>query len=310
MHEPVRKPLPAEAAEPIAIPCEDGVNLGAHLWKAIVAARTGTVIVNAATGVAARYYHYYAHFLREQGFDVLTYDYRGIGSSRPVDLRRCSYRWFEWGERDFEAVLRFARARDPQGFLGVVGHSIGGFLPGFASSAPGIDRMLTMGAQYAYWPDYAPRQRLGLLLKWHLAMPLLTAVSGYFPGQRLGWLEDLPAGVANEWSFRRARMEQSYPAARRAEILARFAAVRAPILAVSMSDDMFGTPRAVKRALAYYTGSASSVAELSPQNFGFDEIGHFSLFHSRHADGFWRDTVEWLRHGRDPWSGRMPSARG
>ncbi|WP_413991483.1 serine aminopeptidase domain-containing protein [Labrys okinawensis] len=303
MQEPARKAAPAEAAEPIAITCDDGVVLGAHLWKAAAGTRTGTVIVNPATGVLAPYYHYYAYFLWEHGFDVLTYDYRGIGLSRPADLRRCGYRWFQWGELDFQAVLRFARARDPHGFLGVVGHSIGGFMPGFALSAPAIDRMLTMGAQYAYWPDYAPRQRAGLVLKWHVAMPLLTTFYGYFPGRRLGWLEDLPAGVAHEWSFRRARMELSYPAGRRAEILARFAAVKAPILAISMSDDMFGTPRAVRRALAYYKGSQSSVAELSPQTFGFDEIGHFSLFHSRHAAGFWQDTLEWLRHGRNPWEG-------
>ncbi|GLS23100.1 alpha/beta hydrolase [Labrys miyagiensis] len=304
MHEPAPKAAPAEAAEPIAVTCQDGVVLGAHLWRAGAATRAGTVIVNPATGVVARYYHYYARFLCEQGFDVLTYDYRGIGRSRPADLKGCGYRWFEWGELDIEAVLRFARARDPNGFLGVVGHSIGGFLPGFAPSAPAIDRMLTMGAQYAYWPDYAPRQRAGLVLKWHVAMPLLTALCGYFPGRRLGWLEDLPAGVANEWSFRRVRMELSYPVARRAEILVRFAAVKAPILAISMSDDMFGTPRAVRRALAYYTGSPSSVAELSPQTFGLDEIGHFNLFHSRHTAGFWQDTLEWLRYGRNPWQGR------
>jgi predicted alpha/beta hydrolase len=303
MPESMRKTELAEAAEPITLRCDDGVVLGGHFWTSRRSER-GTVIVNPATGVLARYYHYYARFLGEQGFDVITYDYRGIGLSRPADLRHCRYRWLEWGERDFEAVLRHARRRDPSGFLGVVGHSIGGFLPGFAPSAPTIDRMLTMGAQYGYWPDYSLRQRAGLVLKWHLAMPLLTVLNGYFPGRRLGWLEDLPAGVAHEWSFRRGRMELSYPAARRGDILARFAAVKAPILAVSMSDDPFGTPRAVKRALAYYTGSDTHVAELSPGTFGFDEIGHFSLFHNRHAGGFWEDTVGWLRDGRDPWCDR------
>jgi hypothetical protein len=31
-------------------------------------------------------------------------------------------------------------------------------------------------------------------------MPLLTRVFGYFPGKRLGWLEDTPAGVVHDWS--------------------------------------------------------------------------------------------------------------
>ncbi len=31
-----------------------------------------------------------------------------------------------------------------------------------------------------------------MLVKWHLAMPLLTMAFGYFPGKKLGWLEDTP----------------------------------------------------------------------------------------------------------------------
>jgi hypothetical protein len=53
--------------------------------------------------------------------------------------------------------------------------------------------MLTVGAQYAYWRDYAVRRRAQLLLKWHVIMPALTTLCGYFPGRRLGWLEDRPA---------------------------------------------------------------------------------------------------------------------
>ena len=48
-------------------------------------------------------------FSPEHGFDVLTYDYRGIGLSRPVSLRGCGYRWSDWGEQDFDAVLAIRR---------------------------------------------------------------------------------------------------------------------------------------------------------------------------------------------------------
>jgi predicted alpha/beta hydrolase len=286
---------------PVAIPCSDGVMLGGHFWKATGGECGGTVIVNPATGVLARYYGRYAAFLAAHGFDVWTYDYRGIGESRPADLRRCGYRWRDWGEKDFEAVLRLAGARAGEAPLLVVGHSIGGFLPGLAESAPAIDRMLTVGAQYAYWPDYAPRHRTRLFLKWHVAMPLITAACGYFPGKRLGWLEDLPAGVADEWSFRGARMERSHPRAERRKILRRFAAVTAPILAVTVSDDDFATPRAVRRALDYYRNAAKCEALLTPADLGMDAVGHFGLFHDRHASGFWLDTLMWLRDGTNPW---------
>jgi predicted alpha/beta hydrolase len=289
---------------PIEVVCRDGVVLHGHFWPHTSGASAGTVIVNPATGVLARYYHRYAAFLAGHGFNVVTYDYRGIGASRPGALRGCGYRWRDWGEKDFDAVLRFTIARDLHAPLLVVGHSIGGFLPGLSETAPAIHRMLTVGAQYAYWRDYAPRRRAPLFIKWHLVMPALTALFGYFPGRQLGWLEDLPAGVANEWSFRGARMEQSHPRRERQDVLRRFAAVTAPTLAIAISDDELGTRQAIRRAFDYYRRSIATQVTLTPEDFGMDEIGHFGLFHSRHAAGFWLDTLLWLRDGVNPWPGK------
>lgn len=288
--------------ERIQVVCADGYELGAQIWAGAGGAPLGVVIINPATGVLARYYHYYARFLAAQGFTVLTYDYRGIGQSRPARLRGSGIVWRDWGALDFDAMLGAAKALDPNRPLTVVGHSIGGFLPGYAARAPMIDRMLTVGAQYAYWPDYARDARARLFVKWHMVMPLITAVAGYFPGKILGWLEDLPAGVAHEWSFRRAAMERSYAKALRPGILAGFAAIRAPILALSLTDDMFATPAAVRRGLGYYTGSERAFVHLPPARFGQAAIGHFGLFHARHEAGFWQDTLAWLRDGVNPWA--------
>lgn len=261
----------------------------------------GTVIINPATGVLARYYHRYARFLAEHGFDVLTYDYRGIGASRPASLRGCGYRWRDWGELDFEAAIRFVQQQGRRRRLFVVGHSIGGFLPGLAPSAHRIERMLTVGAQYAWWGDYASHRRFRLFLKWHVAMPVLTFACGYFPGRRLGWLEDLPTGVAFEWSFRRSRFERSHPPAQRQGALDRMAAVTAPILAVAISDDELGTPAAIHRTLGYYTSAERIAVRIRPSDYGRSAIGHFGLFHDSHTAGFWLDTLLWLRDGRNPW---------
>lgn len=274
----------------VAIICGDGVRLGGHWWPGSEGAGAGTIIVNPATGVLARYYHRYARFLAGQGFDVLTYDYRGIGASRPERLRGCGYRWRDWGERDFGAALRLAHERRPDGPLLVVGHSVGGFLPGLAENAGLIDRMLTVGAQHAWWPDYARNKRLSLFLKWHVAMPALTALHGYFPGRRLGWLEDLPAGVAHEWSFGGPRFSGM-----------RGESVTAPILAVSASDDEFGTPAATRRTLGYYPNAPRQAAVIRPADYGRESIGHFALFHDSHEAGFWTDTLVWLTEGRNPW---------
>ena len=292
---------PAVPGEPVSITCDDGVGLGGHLWTAKGDARVGSVIVNGATGVRARYYHRYARFLAGHGYDVLTYDYRGIGDSRPAALRGCGYRWREWGTCDFEAALRFMHARHPGGTIAVVGHSIGGFLPGLAPSALLISRMLTVGAQYAWWGDYAAAARARLFAKWHVAMPALTALLGYFPGRKLGWLEDLPAGVANEWSFRRRRFENSFPPADRQIARERMSAVTAPILAVSLADDEIGTLAAVRRTLAYYGGAERTLVHPAPSDFAREAVGHFALFHDSYAETFWAGTLIWLNDGRNPW---------
>ncbi|MGI6855080.1 alpha/beta hydrolase family protein [Mesorhizobium sp. 1B3] len=288
----------------VELSCADGVRLGGYIWEGR-AVRVGSVVVNAATGVLSRYYHRYAGFLTEHGFDVLTYDYRGIGASRPQTLRGCRYRWSDWGEFDFDAALRTMRARDSDGPLHVVGHSIGGFIPGLAESAPAIDRLLAVGSQFAYWPDYARHRRLGLFLKWHVAMPAITGIWGYFPGRRLGLLEDLPAGVANEWSFRRSRMELSYPRHRRVDVLRRFAAVRAAILSVAADDDEYATPGAVRRGLEYYSNASKTAVRLGARDLPVGPRGHFGLFHAAHENGFWLDTVRWLRTGQNPWPCRL-----
>ena len=286
----------------VEIPCCDGVRLGGHLWRRPGGSGlAGTVIINPATGVLAHYYHRYARFLATHGFDVLTYDYRGIGAARPARLAKCRYRWRDWGELDFDGVLRFLRERPSSGPLLVVGHSVGGFLPGLAEGAPQIDRMLTVGAQYAWWGDYAAARRLPLFFKWHVAMPALTLLCGYFPGRRLGWLEDLPSRVATEWSFRGPRFERSHPHRDRPAVLARMASVTAPILAVVVADDELGTAGAVRRTLGYYTGASRTAVILQPSDYGRASIGHFSLFHDSHAAGFWNDSVQWLLHGRNPW---------
>ncbi len=292
------------AAHAVTFRCRDGVVLHGHFWPAQGRPADAAVIVNAATGVLARYYARYARFLAGHGLDVLTYDYRGIGLSRPERLAGCGYRWRDWGLQDFDAAVRFLRGHRPQLPLRVVGHSIGGFLPGLAQAGE-IERMLTVGAQYAWWGDYARHRRLHLLWKWHVVMPVLTARHGYFPGRRLGWLEDLPAGVANEWSFRGRRFERSHPSGGRAQVLARMAAWRAPILAVGVADDELGTRAALERTLACYRGAERTLVSLAPADFGLDAIGHFSLFHDRHAQDFWRDSLRWLRDGENPWPGRV-----
>lgn len=285
---------------PVALRAADGERLAAHLWLPGAETQIGTVVINPATAVKACYYHRFARFLGRHGFAVLTYDYRGIGASRhrhPRGTRHIDK--FVWGAFDCDAALQWAVTNRPGLPLHVVAHSIGGVMVGLASHGRHVRRCLTVGAQYAYWPDYAAGKRLSMWLRWHLFMPLLTSALGYFPARRLGWHEDLPAGAAYEWAFRPATLEQSYRRRRDGgnDPLRHFPAMDGEILAIGLSDDPFGTPAALNRLLGYYRAAHRTRVEIRPESVGAAAIGHFAWFHDRFADTLWTDALRWLRDG-------------
>lgn len=297
----------ASTPDPQRVVAPDGQVLRAHAWRHAPGgdAPRPVVIINPATSVRCDYYGRFAAFLHAQGFDVLTYDYRGIGGSRPASLRGFEAGWLDWGRLDFEAMLQHAAAHFAGQPVQVVAHSVGGVLVGLAPSNSTIDRVFTMGAQYAHWRDYAPVQRASLLWKWHVVMPTLTALFGYFPGKRLGWLEDTPRGVVRDWTARHPRFEDSFNGAgshrldrsEREALVVQFAALKAPLLALSVSDDEFGTIAATERLLRYFSGSATTHLHVEPRDLALAGIGHFAFFHSRFEATLWQIPLQWLRTG-------------
>lgn len=279
----------------------DGFVLGGFTWRqALPDTQRPVVIINAATSVHCRHYSRFAAYLFANGFDVITYDYRGIGESRPGSIKGLNASWTDWGALDFEAMLRRAQREFSGQPIDVVGHSFGGCAAGLGESGQVIRRLVTVGAQFAYWRDYAPEQRWRMFGKWHLLMPLLTLFCGYFPGKRLGWLEDTPAGVVRDWSTPTARYERR-PSGR--AMLARtghmpFANVRAQTLAISISDDPYGTIAAIERLLNYFSHAPNTHLRIDPQDIGEQQVGHFAFFRSAYQATLWPIALNWLQTGK------------
>lgn len=298
---------------PLTLTTADGHDLAAHYWPPSEPAGEprALVVINPATAVKAAYYHRFAAFLAGRGMAALTYDYRGIGASRRGGLRSLRRAGkLDWGRYDCAAALAWAQRSHPGLPIHVVAHSIGGLLVGLAHNNDCVARCLTVGAQYAYWPDYAAGSRLSMWLRWHLLMPALTALLGYFPARRLGWHEDLPAAAAYEWAFRPARLERAYRRQRHggADPLAHFDTMTGEILALGLSDDPFGTPAALERLLAYFRNSRRRRLEIDPARLGVEKIGHFAFFHERFRPTLWEDAWHWLADGRLPRQGVAPAA--
>ncbi|OIR01090.1 alpha/beta hydrolase family protein [mine drainage metagenome] len=288
---------------PVTLIAADGCRLAARHWTHTTLATRAVVVINPATAVKASYYHRYAQFLAMNGMSALTYDYRGIGESRRGSLRQIKkVSKLDWGRLDCDAALQWARNNCIDVPVHVVAHSIGGLLIGLAKNNTCVERCVTVGAQYAYWRDYERSKRLSMWLRWHLLMPVLTTLFGYFPAKALGWHEDLPAAAAYEWAFRPARLEESYPGASEFEpdALSHFAGMTGDILAIGMTDDPFATQAAVDRLLAYFVNSRRVHVRLSPESIGEESIGHFAFFHDRFKATLWQQSLDWLISGIIP----------
>ncbi|WP_338320399.1 alpha/beta fold hydrolase, partial [Streptomyces lonarensis] len=300
---PAEPPTARGRPTDVAVECADGYRLHARVFPPAdpAAARGITVVVAPATGAKASYYWRYAAFLSDAGFRAVVADYRGIGRSGPAGggpaLRSLPVRWHEWGTLDLDAVLGWARDTAPGDRITVVGHSFGGFATCLAPRATTVSRLLLVGAQHAHWADYRRGRRLVMVWRWHLVMPALTAVLGRFPGRRLGWTEDLPAGVAFDWARGRADFGRTVGGADPGA-LRRAAALDLDVLAVAAGDDPFATPRATARTLGYLTSARVDHWLIEPEDHGLDVIGHLGLFHDRLRPVFWPRSADWL--GAEP----------
>lgn len=285
---------------PLRIPTADGCVLGAILY----AARSGAapqraVVLHGGAGIAARRYRHFAQFLAGSGIPVLTYDYRGVGLSRPATLRGFRSVIEDWAEFDCSAAIGWMRESFPQAELIGIAHSVSALLIGGAGNAAEQSRLVLVGAHTGYFGDYDPLYRLPMAVFWHGVMPLLTRMFGYFPAQRLGLGEDIPAGIALQWAARRTSDLRpggvGSDDARTRRLLDRCAALDRPALLIRSADDAFATVAGMRRLLSYYPRLAPETILYSPADSGVRRLGHFGYFRQSAGRALWPRLVARLQ---------------
>lgn len=267
--------------ETLTVRAVDYYPLGAQLYGGERA--DGPVfLINGATGVPQRYYRAFSEWLVEQGGSVVTFDFRGIGASRPKSLKGFPAKARDWGQLDFEGAIRFAEQRFPGRELVLVGHSIGGQLIGMAPAATAFSRVFTVAAQVGSWRDWPGLGKWAMAGLWYGLMPAAVSVMGYYPG-KLGMGSDLPAGMALEWaSWGRHRDYLLRNVSREG-----YERLTAPFLSYSFSDDFYAPKQAVDKLHALYSHASVERVHLTPRELGVKAIGHFGFFRERFRDSLW-----------------------
>ncbi|MEM7432129.1 MAG: alpha/beta fold hydrolase [Pseudomonadota bacterium] len=281
---------PAEnsAAKDIRIPARDGYALAATLY----ATETSNVVVviSSATAVPRQFYRHYANALQTAGFAVITYDYRGVGESKPETLKGFEARAQDWALLDTAGVIDWLQVNLRPKNVFIVGHSYGGQTAGLLDVADQIDGMVTVSAQSGYWGVQPGFEKWRTGFHVHISMPLLNKIFGYMPWSLIAGGEDLPYGAAKQWTA--WCRDPEYLLGDATLPLERFDDFVAPVRAYSIDDDVWGSARGVDAMMKAYPNVERH--HLIPADLGLGFIGHFGYFRPA-AETLWAADIDWFR---------------
>lgn len=284
------------AQTPVQFHAEDGRLLSGRLF--LPQARNGhSVLISCAMGVKHGYYHAFAAFLAEAGCVVLCYDYRGIGESSAGAIRAEDATMWQWGQQDLTAAIAYMHRHYPEQKLVVVGHSLGGQLLGLASNNHLVSGLLAITTPSGYWRHWSGPSRYLLGLLWHVGMPSLTNLCGYFPSKRLRLgRADLPLKVAHEWA--RWCRHSGYVVDEQGQPWrSGFEGFKGRLLAYRADDDWMAPEASVRALIDCYTHAEVRHQLLVAKTVApAGKLGHFGYFKAENK-GLWPAALAWLTGG-------------
>lgn len=247
------------------------------------------VIICSATGVKQSYYESFATWLSAHGYTAVTFDYQGIGDSLKSPIKQIDITAKDYGEQDIPSVISYVMQElNPQHIL-LMGHSIGGQLIGLSALPSVVKGILLVAAQSGYWKFWDKKAQPRMWLTWHVMMPGLTKLFGYFPGKNFN-MENLPKGLALEWA--KWCRSPNYLFDHLTHAGESFANIKVPIVSYSFSDDDYAPKSAVDWLSEQYKNSVVVRKHIQPKDLQLERIGHFGIFKDKCADTLWVDFIK------------------
>lgn len=287
----------------VTFTAEDGFPLAGTLFEG--EGDKPLVLISSATAVPRGFYSAFATAAVKAGARAaLIYDYRGTGdSTRPQNWSK-RIDMADWALLDMPAATRTLDAVAPGHAMVGVGQSYGGQALGLG----GVSARFTRYGMVAVMSGY----HRGLDDRWAgprmflIGVPLSYLFRDMPKWMRLG--EPIPATVFRDWARWCAMPDYFFDDPGLPET-ARFADVRTPILSLRMTDDPWGTERAVTSLMNHYSNAPIEWRWISPDDAG-GAIGHLGFFRSRFAQTLWPPFLGWLLDGAAFTAGSTPPTRG
>ncbi len=283
--------MTASSPEVVLLTTQDGFTLHTTRTPAVGPLR-GHLIVAGATGVPQRFYQRFAQFCAAQGVEVWTLDYRGIGLSKPRDLRGFEMNYLDWARQDLAALQAHVEGLT-DGPIWMVGHSYGGHAFGLLPHPGRVARFATFATGAGWHGWMPPSERLRVWIMWNILGPLIVRAKGYLAWSLLGMGEDLPRPVFLQWRHWCQWPRYFFDDPEQAHLAQQFAQVAIPIRAINAIDDKWAPPASRDAFMAAYSQATLETITLDPARYGMNDIGHMGYFRPQ-AQALWQETLDWL----------------
>jgi predicted alpha/beta hydrolase len=270
----------------IIITAADGYRLSA-LYSTPVGKTTGTVILSSATGIKKEFYINFTRFLVQNGYNVLLYDYRGIGQSAPNNLKTSNSYMHEWGTMDMNAVLDFMVHEKGLTNIIWVGHSVGAQLVGFLEHREHVKKVIAISSALGYW-GYFPFPIKWLIWGlWYFIGPLMVNLYGYGAMRKIGWGENLSRNMMKEW--REWCLSKNYFTGLLREKLHmdKFYQFTTPISAVYISDDYIANDKTVPLMMKFFPNAPQEILKIRVEQYTKFKVGHTGIFRRKFENNLW-----------------------
>lgn len=235
------------------------------------------LLINSATGVKQQVYFSFARYFTEKGFTVITYDYRGIGLSKPKKMKNFKASMRIWGSEDFKAVTEFIKLNFKHYQKYCLGHSVGALILGMNTNSRIFEEFIFVGTQNAFVGNLKFRTKVEAYLGFGIVQPLTTALLGYFPAQWFGLGESLPKNCAYDWRILILNRKSTNRLLEKTDDYSKILTQK--VLVIRAEDDVWLTEKGVKSLLNdTYPNLKPTYRLIKTSESDKGEIGHVNFF--------------------------------
>ena len=281
--------------ETLEISCKDGYTLSGRFYTtALSKQKKYPVLICPATGITQHFYQDFAQWLTTQGYDVLSFDFRGIGRSLHGPLKDSQASIVNWGQLDIPAAIDALLCKSQADQVLLLGHSAGGQLLGITPNHQKVAKLIAVSGSTGHIKGLTGKTKILAPIMFKLIFPLARITAGYGPTQAIGMGENLPKDVAKQWAQFCSQPGYAINAIGKTVFEDYHAKVNCPISVLWSSDDEIATRRNVKDLLRLYPNAKTEMIELKPQSYQHKAIGHMLMFKKSHHN-LW-PTIEQQLH--------------